>query len=70
MFINNKCQICIEDIKLENILYKKLDNDTFELVFADFGTSIMNESFSQECVQRDLMRFKSSVNDFLEQFTI
>lgn len=69
-FINNKCQICIDDIKLENLLYKKLDNDTFELVFADFGTSIMNESFSQECVQRDLMRFKSSVNDFLEQYTI
>jgi serine/threonine protein kinase len=69
-FINNKYQICIDDIKIENLLYKKLENETFELVFADFGTSIMNENFSQECIQRDLMRFKSSVNEFLEQFTI
>jgi serine/threonine protein kinase len=69
-FINNKCQICIDNIKIENILYKKLENETFELVFADFGTSIMNENFSQECIQRDLMRFKNSVNEFLEHFTI
>lgn len=69
-FINNKCQICIDDIKIENLLYKKLENETFELVFADFGTSIMNDSFSQECVQRDLTRFKSSANEFLEQFII
>jgi len=69
-FINNKCQICIDNIKIENILYKKLENETFELVFADFGTSMMNESFSQECIQRDLTRFKSSVNEFLEQFII
>jgi len=69
-FINNKCQICIDNIKIENILYKKLENETFELVFAEFGTSMMNESFSQECIQRDLTRFKSSANEFLEQFII
>ena len=68
--INEKCKICLDDIKIENILYKSNDNGTFDLVFSDFGTSKYGEKISENCIKTDIRRFKQAVDEFDEMFTI
>jgi len=64
--INNSCKICLDDIKLENILYKKNDDNTYDLVFSDFGTSIIHSN--ETCIKTDIDRFRQTVNEFNEKF--
>jgi serine/threonine protein kinase len=76
-YINNSCGICLDDIKLENILYKKYsDNNTYDLVFSDFGTSLFGNNLTTKCIpegdskdiELDIMRFKKAVEDFGNTF--
>jgi len=68
-YINNSCGICLDDIKLENILYKKYsDNNTYDLVFSDFGTSLFGNNLTTKCIELDIMRFKQAVEDFGNTF--
>jgi len=66
--INNSCEICIDDIKLENILYKKCSDDTYDLVFSDFGTSSFGKDITKKCIERDLTRFRQAVDEFSNEF--
>lgn len=66
--INNSCKICLDDIKLENILYKEYSNGTYDLVFSDFGTSSFGKNITQRCIETDIMRFNQSVEEFREKF--
>ena len=61
-FIHNNCNICINDIKLDNIFYKFVDGQ-YEFVFGDFGMSIINPT--QECKNEDMRRFNNSVSSLL-----
>lgn len=63
-YINNTCKFCLNDIKLDNILYKKLSDNSFDFVFSDFGTSSYNIDLNQECIEKDLRRFKRYVEEF------
>jgi serine/threonine protein kinase len=66
--INNTCNICLDDIKLENILYKTNEDGTYDLVFSDFGTSIYGKNVSEKCINTDIRRFSMAVTEFIERF--
>lgn len=68
--INRTCKICLDDIKLENILYKVNENGSYDLVFSDFGTSKYGKNISEDCIKTDIRRFKQAVDEFNEMFTI
>lgn len=68
-YINNTCKICLDDIKLDNILYKKKDSGGYDLVFSDFGTSFY-EKISETCIDTDKRRFSQSVREFIENFKV
>ena len=62
--IHNACGICIDDIKLSNILYRLVDNgNDVHFVFADFGTSVIDNP-SQRCIDNDNRRFQNVVEEF------
>lgn len=67
-YINNSCNICLDDIKLENILYKKYSDNTYDLVFSDFGTSLTGKKITSRCVEIDITRFKQIVEEFKNTF--
>jgi len=67
-YINNSCNICLDDIKLENILYKKCNDNTYELVFSDFGTSLFGKKFTSKCIDTDIARFKQAIEEFKNTF--
>jgi len=66
--INKTCGICLDDIKLENILYKKNKQGTYDLVFSDFGTSFYGKDVSSRCIETDIRRFNQAINEFIEKF--
>lgn len=57
--IHDKTHICLNDIKLENILYKEISPDRYELVFSDFGISTTHTT--EECRRRDREKFQSLI---------
>ena len=63
--IHDKCGICLNDIKLENILYKQVDTYKYDFVFTDFGKS--SEDVTVKCMNEDRDRFQRSINMFHEQ---
>jgi serine/threonine protein kinase len=63
--INDKCKVCLNDIKLENILYKKNKEGTYDIVFSDFGTSKYNKEATKECINEDIRKFNKSVEEFI-----
>jgi serine/threonine protein kinase len=72
LHINKTCNICIDDIKLENILYKINSKGIYEFVFSDFGTSVLyqnvdNKTF-EDCLKKDERRFNNTVEEFLSNF--
>lgn len=67
-FINNKCKICLDDIKLQNILYKRNAKGAYELVFSDFGTSSFGKDLEKNCVEKDIRRFNDAVKIFEDNF--
>lgn len=67
-FIHQNCNICLNDIKLENILYKKNRNDIYEFVFSDFGLSSKNTDIN--CKQEDFKRFRKLVDTMKKEYNI
>jgi hypothetical protein len=61
-FINNNCGICLNDIKLEHILYKYRGNGYYDFSFGDLGKSSI--ASSQEC-KEDILRFDQTIKIFL-----
>ena len=64
-FIHDKCNICLNDIKLDNILYKQVDKYAFEFVFANTGLSTMETD--ENCKKNDTERFRRHIKRFVEQ---
>ena len=60
--IHRDCSICLNDIKLDNILYKKVDKDNFIFVFADTGK--FTTEVSDDCKKYDTDKFLLSINEF------
>lgn len=60
--IHKNCDICLNDIKLENILYKQLDKYLFIFVFTDTGNSSLKSS--DICKKQDLERFRRKIQQF------
>ena len=60
--IHNNCNVCLVDIKLDNILYKQIDTYTYEFVFADIGSAI--DKANIECKQIDTERFLRTIQLF------
>lgn len=69
--VHNTCNICINDIKLENILYKE-NKDTYSFVFADFGISHKELIYNPgaECKRIDKERLKQLTSTFLRNLNI
>ena len=60
--IHNVCGICLNDIKLQNILYKQIGPDHYAIAFSDFGISTM---YSDDiCLERDRENFKDLMASF------
>jgi serine/threonine protein kinase len=64
--IHRDCNICLNDIKLDNILYKQIDDYTYSFVFADTGKS--SEEITDECKIYDTDKFILSINELKEKF--
>lgn len=60
--IHHSCDICLNDIKLDNILYKQLDRYLFIFVFTDTGNSSFEAS--KDCKLNDLNRFRRQIQHF------
>lgn len=60
--IHEKCNVCLNDIKLENILYKKVGEHDYEFVFTDTGNA--SEEVSKKCKDDDRAKFKRTIKDF------
>jgi serine/threonine protein kinase len=70
--IHDSCNICLNDIKIENILYKDVQSTTakFEFVFADFGLSQhITQTSSELCKQEDMRKLRATIDDFKAQVT-
>jgi serine/threonine protein kinase len=63
-YIHSGCNICLNDIKLENILYKQVGKYVYEFVFADTGKS--TDETNLECKKEDKARFKRTIKKFVE----
>lgn len=64
-FIHDNCNICLNDIKLDNILYKQVSKYSYEFVFTDFGNS--TEIVNEKCKKEDQERFRRNINLFNEE---
>ncbi len=68
--IHEHCQLCINDIKLDNILYKEMKGK-YLFVFADFGlTEKTTKELNEKCKQEDKKRLENVVNKLLEQLNM
>ena len=68
--VHNTCNICINDIKMENILYKEKDAE-YIFVFADFGlTSKCSINPDEECKKEDRRKLDVTIETFLNQLGV
>jgi serine/threonine protein kinase len=63
IIIHNTCKICLNDIKLSNILYRITPKGEFQFVFAEFGKSMLDSD--QDCIIRDQEHFNRNVESFI-----
>jgi serine/threonine protein kinase len=70
-YVHNTCNICINDIKLENILYKETANQ-YVFVFADFGIATGKCSVNKDpkCKQEDARKLDVMIQTFLNELGI
>jgi serine/threonine protein kinase len=69
-FVHQNCNICINDIKLENILFKKV-GDQYLFVFADFGISGQcTRAINEQCKIEDKRKLESVIDYFLKELDI
>ena len=66
--IHSSCDICLNDIKLDNILYKQLDEYLFTFVFTDTGNSYLETD--EECKRHDLERFRRKIQQFKDSLKV
>ena len=67
--VHDVCNFCIDDIKLDNVLYRMSDKEPFvdvDFVFADFGTTI-TQGVNKEGKDRDDMRLLAVIERFREE---
>ena len=64
-FIHSECDVCLNDIKLDNILYKQLSEYLFIFVFTDTGNSTLTTD--NECKKNDTDRFRRQIQQFHDQ---
>jgi serine/threonine protein kinase len=64
VIIHTQCRICLNDIKLENILYRRINSLHYKFVFADF--SLSTDNATDACIKEDRSKFKSTVRRFEE----
>jgi serine/threonine protein kinase len=62
MLIHSNANICMNNIKLENILYKQVGQYLYQFVFADFGISFLETNV--ECKSNDRKKFQYTINQF------
>ena len=62
MLIHSNANICMNDIKLDNILYKQVGQYLYQFVFADFGISFLETN--AECKSNDRKKFKTTIDQF------
>ncbi len=60
--IHSTCNVCLNDIKLENILYKQVGEYNYIFVFADTGNS--TEEVNEKCKKRDQNKFRQYIDEF------
>jgi len=63
LLIHERHGICLDDVKLANILYKINDEGGYSFVFADFGKAKF--SSSEECMEQDRESFRRHIKAFL-----
>ncbi len=66
--IHLECKICLNDINLANMLFRKEPDGSFLCVFSDTDKSTFD--VSDECKKDDTKRFKEYVNNFKESTII
>lgn len=64
-FIHRECDVCLNDIKLDNILYKQLSDYLFVFVFTDTGNSSITAD--ENCKKLDTERFRRQIQYFHNQ---
>lgn len=64
IIIHKECHICLNDIKLENILYRKTHQGELQFVFADFGKATLYSD--EDCIRIDRESFKRHINTFIK----
>lgn len=57
--IHRECRICLNDIKLDNILFKKISDTHYKCVFADFGKATRESD--RECTKTDREAFQRTI---------
>jgi len=62
MLIHSNADICMNDIKLDNILYKQVGQYLYQFVFADFGLSSLETN--SLCKSDDRVKFKKTIEQF------
>ena len=68
--VHNNCNICINDIKMDNILYRE-DKNTFTFVFSDFGLSSQcTYNPNEKCKIEDNRRLETTIAIFLKELQI
>lgn len=60
--IHNSCKICINDIKLENVLFKQTSTYTYSFIFTDMG--IATDETDSACQARDTFKFTQTIEAF------
>jgi serine/threonine protein kinase len=65
-FIHDRCDICLNDIKLDNILFKRIKEYQYEFIFTDFGKSSYKTTL--DCKKQDLERFDRNIKLFESNF--
>ena len=60
--IHHNLKICLNDIKLQNILYKITDDGMIQIVFSDFG--IASQHSDDECIRIDRENFNALKKEF------
>jgi serine/threonine protein kinase len=64
LLIHDKHGICLDDVKLANILYRINDEGRHSFVFADFGKAKF--SSTEECMKQDRESFSRHIEAFFE----
>ena len=60
--IHQNLNICLNDIKLQNILYKRIGRNGYQFAFSDFG--IATQYSDEDCVKIDRVNLDALIEYF------